>query len=1005
MKGKCMIVHFASTSIPRIACLGAIFFVVGEVLAMEAVVVTHKPTFRRSKTVAEKTGLRNISPSQLGETIISLTHAERDVLHDVYYLLFKKVYPTLQPDPYLCGTWNGLWKSLIDPELLIDKDAILKKITYIAANTEVDSFFTKFQQCYQMIDGFLKNMDHPKSLLSDQDKTLCTEALTSVTTFYKAYVTRLIDLAKTVVKAKNSNDILNAYSHLTQHLEIKAIMMGDVFKQGIYWRITQDLARHLVQIDPNGRRLEKKGSGVHPVCFLPEGEAGEAQVYFKSDSHPPLKPGMEAKTFEHYRLFDIPISTSGFLAIFNVLANGVFIKTPYFLQVSNAIRGQNAIVFFEPDEETGEKKTLPPLDEDLYVRQVIGALLTDPNDGKSENFVVNGETRSFISIDNDEVFQPGLNRDRSIALKSVLLMLPDMDKSIRLRMRAPFLRDPELMILSLEQALYKRNKKYNAMLSQLSCLVSGIDSNILLTHFSLPIPYTSVDKDSLFRKLQIIKRMFQSRKNHTTSQTLFEATHPLIGPKYRELREKIKDPQTIYETLFRDLIEVNDETAEKTHSGSGNGDEEIYSPRLNFQDRVIQTYLQQWLSGFFEPKLVLKDLKALLNMRPLTFSDSAQGLLFLIRCDAQFSRLNKKNPVNKKWVQKWETLRTNILDKNPVLKSLYDVVFAQKKLGKEDSAHWTNMLSALDFSQLQQQERMLFLNNTLDLDELITLSLRNCADIDDTWIRKIDLKNLRALSLEGCDPVTQESIVYLVKNAPCLEHLFFNNKHVPTLNYFPEKGPGARANIPLKALACCATETTLSLSRVTLRDQDLFLIALLATQNPTFSYLDFFCVPLTLKEIGSLMNIASLKEVKIEEGNVDDAMVGIIMKNPHLEKLLLWKNKITMDGILHIMAHENLKELGLYKNDIGDSGALLLSQHKTLETLDLRECGITNTGAKAFSNNKTLKMLHLRYNKITDEGAQCFLKNTTLTDLDLGRNEVSPAVLDAVTSHINSNKR
>lgn len=136
-------------------------------------------------------------------------------------------------------------------------------------------------------------------------------------------------------------------AELDQILKPKAIMLGEIFPERTGYRITTDIARHILSLDSNGNQLpQPNASANHCVSFLPQPDKNDAKVYFKANGIPALQPGKEAMLYSLYKLLNIPLPHTGLLVITRVRLND---PTFYAVQASEAVIGNspNLDVAFE----------------------------------------------------------------------------------------------------------------------------------------------------------------------------------------------------------------------------------------------------------------------------------------------------------------------------------------------------------------------------------------------------------------------------------------------------------------------------------------------------------------------------------------------------------------------------------------------------------------------------------------------------------------------------------
>jgi hypothetical protein len=515
---------------------------------------------------------------EFSKEILDVTGAEVDVPREVYFHLSARVYPSLKGNEHLRGLWNALWEDVSEPESLLSREQINKDIKKRIGNktllTEHQESFEEFKEALLKIsqskDELLRNTEAEK-VLSSEDLDFFRTHPSSLEGFYTSYLTTTLDLINTYIKTSD----FSIYTQLSERLGPKALMLGDLMTKASFFRIPQSIAQDMLSLGErspsSGRR---SGTSNHKVTSLPKGDNDKPRVYFKRDGHPSLKPGKEAMVYHLYESLSLPIPATNLLILDNIKTKDGYNKEPYVLQASQAIHGPNAKEILLSDSL--REATLNSLDKDLYTRQVIGALLTDPSDGKPDNFIYEENLKSFISVDNDEVLEETLKESKEgkrVHLKSMLYTLPLMNEKIPSESLASFLTLlPEIRGLSFLKALEKRNRAYTHLFTELKFLddnahrkgiqlkrkESGLPESYLKNLFATYLLPIDIDPFCFHRLLthlnkinERLQQAYASQEDSSlTFQDLFNEVHPLIGPYYQKLRETLPNPYQAIEALY-----------------------------------------------------------------------------------------------------------------------------------------------------------------------------------------------------------------------------------------------------------------------------------------------------------------------------------------------------------------------------------------------------------------------------------------------------------------------
>ncbi|MFN7094505.1 MAG: hypothetical protein ACK4M7_03990, partial [Burkholderiales bacterium] len=309
------------------------------------------------------------------------------------------------------------------------------------------------------------------------------------------------------------------------------------------------LGEHIMQVMQEG----KESKSNHRVSYLPAGNPMQAVVYFKNDGMPPLNPSREYMLYSLYKRLDIAVPASGILIIDHIKFAEEYNKEPYILQASAAIQGISGKKILKENQSID-------LDIDHFSKQVLGALITGPVDGKADNYVVTSLNKhsndnseptkhGWISIDNDEVFQSPIDKGRA-HLKSVLFLLPSMKELLGNSIKA-WLRQLPINLVILEwladlkkqEAVYRYLKEDLLQRSQPGKF-SRKGGSLKLDHIEaiwqdLQLPFLSFQDSIVPTVVYLLKQIQTCVKDHQSVKLgdLFKYCYPNIS-KYYELLQK-----------------------------------------------------------------------------------------------------------------------------------------------------------------------------------------------------------------------------------------------------------------------------------------------------------------------------------------------------------------------------------------------------------------------------------------------------------------------------------
>ncbi len=267
-------------------------------------------------------------------------------------------------------------------------------------------------------------------------------------------------------------------------------------------------------------------------------------VYFKES---PAFPGLE------YMVSQLELTMSGGSVPLSefVLIDGM----PYL--ISQGIEGKNLRPVIDKDPSL---KTITWDEEALYHKLIL-SMVTFPEDGRADNYVVQpcpdkpGKKR-LVSVDNDQAFVPGIAKEKIgtasqnvIQVKCIPFCFPEMHKPIPRAVRDHFANQEPYGILS---ELLKKAENYHKSVIALKENAHK-PSFLTLTHSGKPtyygIPFVKNTLGRLYERMKTIHKTLGDLKNSNIAPyQLLEEVDWLLAQKYRPQNESVKNRFSRIET-------------------------------------------------------------------------------------------------------------------------------------------------------------------------------------------------------------------------------------------------------------------------------------------------------------------------------------------------------------------------------------------------------------------------------------------------------------------------
>ncbi|MBW8308301.1 MAG: hypothetical protein K0M45_01445 [Candidatus Paracaedibacteraceae bacterium] len=563
----------------------------------------------------------------LGEEIIRLTNAQRDVRRQVLFELAPLIPCDLSDGAkysyILKDAWNKL-NQFQDPEALVEEKKLKREVkrhpNSIPVAPEAFSLLTQTLTDITYQIKLLKELRSTNQIHASLVSSFM-EAYDDLKSYYEAYLERIIQAANDATTDKGTEC-------LYELLEYKVTALSEAFPHPFY-RISQHMALDLLDMREIGfYRGELKGGQSHRVAPLYSRDPAIMEalswmqtnsLYFKQTGLNVLRPDREIMIYHLYSLLNISLPRTSIVVLDNVrlplgkLGDPKFFiqgsnTSPFLTQASWGVEGVEAEAIFKHQDPR-----LKHLDREAYAKQVLGVLLTCPNDGKSNNFIFSllsnnpDPSYTLTSIDNDEILGNPLKREdngkASVHLKSLLLAMPEMEESLSISMRDYF-RDlnPQVLLLKWLDRLRQQNFLYDALKKHLAYLrpEEVVDLN---SELSLPVRFSYSILSILQDRIKIIQQQL-NRKEDSSLSDLLKALYPSVGQYYEEKRRTFNDPYKVIAAVYNGVVE--DETRQFNEI---TGDQEPCNLILNPSEEEL-------------PLLTLQD------EQPLTMDQAIKKLIF-----------------------------------------------------------------------------------------------------------------------------------------------------------------------------------------------------------------------------------------------------------------------------------------------------------------------------------------------------------------------------------------
>ncbi|MFN7096811.1 MAG: ankyrin repeat domain-containing protein, partial [Gammaproteobacteria bacterium] len=368
---------------------------------------------------------------------------------------------------------------------------------------------------------------------------------------------------------------------------------------------------------------------------------------------------------------------------------------PYVFQASKTVIGQELATLIKHSPTDINK-----IKESNYSAMVFLSLLTDPQDGKPDNFMIKYDTDGsivIVGIDNDIAFadpivlkhETGENKGKHfVNIRNVLYFLPQMQQPVDKGFLEIFLKQrPEIILTEWLMSIVNKNKDYESLLLQGIFNETDFQGDKISDKrgLQLPIRFSVGTISKMYRKLVRLQDKLQET-NETNSevshQTLFELLEPEVAKHYKGVQAKNKDDiHECIKTLYEESI-TNWSELKKFREGLERGDTRLMTTQ------AIKTATEH---GFEDNRtqVMIDTFKELLQEIIYDRADEVAPLLYkkldeLSMCIKQQPLLHIIAEIRHQNLLKWLVKHELLNDVNQLNKNGYSALHITASLGDID---------------------------------------------------------------------------------------------------------------------------------------------------------------------------------------------------------------------------------------------------------------------------------------------------------------------------------
>jgi hypothetical protein len=704
---------------------------------------------------------------------------------------------------------------------------------------------------------------------------------------------------------------------------------------------------------------------------------------------------------------------------------------------------------------------LNQLDEEDISGMLIAAMLTNPEDGKPDNYVVTPhptkeKSYRIVGVDNDQAFVPAIVKEQPdktwtgkllplAQVKTILYCLNQMKHPLHPNIRQIIINThPDRFLEDWLRWLKCVNNQYCGLFT------SSQQNEFFKNHESfIGVPFQTGAIKHLYEKFVTLRDLVTENPT-LTHMDLLNKLEPRLAKRYQEALNKNISVKERFKQVDRPFYEVKtDKQQGESHTTvtqSGNIlqsmgiplKEEIFnSIRLGKENAPDQALQELEAIKKEKSEETLKSLAARVGdidlLKTLTLESSR--ILFLKELEKQKKTLSpQEQTAILDYLSTQKDIRELIL---PKFSTMDDVLFQRIKfehLRKVDLRkchkityktllHLSQTALALEelnlgsIAQLKEMGDIGLWNTSLVFNVLRFLNLSNCINLSKLLLQA---PNLHYLNITNCALLTDDMLDGVVEHSPSLQKLAFEGCSLVGEREMREKYPnfpisycGTEREVLLKVLESKGQELEFEMKRINTSPKGLRAFGRALQINPHLSNLtklDLQGGSLGDEEAKALANgnLTALRKLYLSYNNLGDEGAKALTNGnlTALTELNLRENHLRADGA-KALASGNLtalRELTLRSNNLEVEWAKTLASGNftSLTSLDLWGNNIEAKGAKALTsgNLTALTSLNLGENYIRDEGAKALASGnfTALTELSLASNKLGDEGAKALAS-------
>jgi Leucine-rich repeat (LRR) protein len=720
-------------------------------------------------------------------------------------------------------------------------------------------------------------------------------------------------------------------------------------------------------LNPKGEFIQISNTGNHPVAYAQKkGPLKTHSLYFKLY---PALPGLEEAVGSLTR------QLLGFGAPYTDLVKLGSLPC----LISQEIPGDTLLRVLDT-----KPTLLTQLDEEDISGMLIAAMLTNPEDGKPDNYVVTPHPTKensyrIVGIDNDQAFVPAIVKEQPdkeywtgkllpiAQVKTILYCLNQMKDPLRPNIRQIIINThPDRFLEEWLRWLKRVNNQYCGLFT------NSQQNEFFKNHESfVGVPFQAGAIKHLYEKFVTLRDLVTDNPT-LTHMDLLNKLEPRLAKRYEEALNKDISVKERFKEVDRPFYEVKtDKQKGESHTTVTQSGNILQSMGIPLKEEIFNSIR---LGKENAPDQALQELEVIKK-------EKSEGTLKSLTARVGDVHL----------------LKTLTLESSRVL--FLKELEKQKKI-------------------LTPQEQTAILDYLSTQKNIRELILPNFSAMDDVLFQRLSFEHLRNVDLRGCHKITYRGLVRLSQTTLGLEEL-----NLSFITQLKEIGDIGLWDAPLtfKELRFLNLSNCINLNKLLLQAPKLHYLNIANCALLTDQMLDGVIehTPSLQKLAFEGCSLIGEREMREKYPNFPVSYCGekktpIIKILEHRQKRLTfeaYKIDTSSQGIkafaraLKINANlKNLTSLDLGKNDIGDEGAKSLASGRliSLKTLYLgyNSIGDEGTQALASGNLTALTCLNLESNNIGDEATQAIASGnlTALTKLNLVYNDIGAAGAKALAS-------